>query len=58
MNKLAYDLALLCAEHGLRQADPETNSESAQFALQTFKQAYDEIVHSGEPLLDSFGTPE
>ena len=58
MNKLAYDLALLCVEHGLRQTDPETCLESAQFALQTFKQAYNEIIQSEEPLLDSFGTSD
>lgn len=42
MNKLAYDLALLCVEHGLRCTEPETCQKSAQFALDTFKDAYNE----------------
>lgn len=56
MNKLAYDLALLCVEHGLKYAEIETCEKSAEFALKTFKAAYSEIVKSGEPFLDSFGT--
>lgn len=58
MNKLAYDLALICVEHGLKYAEIETCKESADFALETFKTVYSEIVKSGEPFLDSFGTPD
>lgn len=58
MNRLAYDLALLCVEHGLRCTEPETCQKSAQFALDTFKDAYNEIVKSGEPFIDSFGTSD
>ena len=58
MNKLAYDLALLCVEHGLKCVDLNTCQESAQFAIDTFKAAYDEIMKSGEPFLDSFGTSD
>ena len=54
MNKLAYDLALLCVEHGLREFNPSGYEESADFALRTFKATYDHLIKSGEPLLDSF----
>lgn len=58
MNKLAYDLALLCVEHGLRTNEPESCNESAQFALKTFKAAYEQILKSGEPLLNTFGSSD
>lgn len=54
MNKLAYDLALLCVEHGLRRTELDTCQDSAQFALHTFKDAYNKIMESREPLLDLF----
>lgn len=56
MNKLAYDLALLCVEHGLRYTDPNTCQESALFALSTFKETYNAIMESGEPILDFFSS--
>lgn len=56
MNKLAYDLALLCVEHGLRINEPESYQDSAQFALKTFKKAYKQILESGEPFIDTFGS--
>lgn len=55
MNKLAYDLALLCVEHGMKQTEPETCEESAKFAIETFVNAYNAIVNSSEPLIRSFG---
>lgn len=54
MNKLAYDLALLCVEHGLRFASIDSCSEATQFALKTFKESYEQILESGEPFIDSF----
>lgn len=54
MNKLAYDLALLCVEHGLRTTKPESWKESSDFAFETFKCVYERIADSGEPLLQSF----
>lgn len=55
MNKLAYDLALICVEHGLKYADLETCKESANFAMETFETAYRELEKLSEPFLDSFG---
>lgn len=55
MNKLAYDLALLCAEYSLSRLEPENCQESAQLVLETFQDSYRIIMESGEPLLDSFG---
>lgn len=54
MNKLAYDLALLCVEHGMKQTEPETCEESAKFAVKTFVKAYNTIVNSAEPFVRSF----
>lgn len=58
MNKLAYDLALLCVEHGLKYAELETCQESARFALETFKTAYSELEELSKPFLDSFGAAD
>ena len=55
MNKLAYDLALLCVEHGMKQIEPETCEESIKFAIETFVNAYNAIVNSSEPFIHSFG---
>lgn len=55
MNKLAYDLALLCVEHGMKQTEPETCEESVKFAIETFVNAYNAIANSSEPFIHSFG---
>lgn len=55
MDKLAYDLALLCVQYGLNQAGPENCHDSALFALKTFKEAYELIAESGEPFFHSAG---
>lgn len=55
MNKLAYDLALLCAEYSLNHIEPENCKDSAQLVLETFRDSYNFLLDSGEPLLRSFG---
>lgn len=54
MNKLAYDLALLCAEYSLKHIEPETCQESVHLVLETFKEAYKLLNDSCKPILDPF----
>lgn len=54
MNKLAYDLALICAKEGAERFNPASCTKYAEILLESFEKSYNHLIQLGHPFLESF----
>lgn len=54
--KFAYDLSLLCVSHALEDLNPTDMDETVDFALKCFKNSYNKILRSSDPVLEIIDT--